>query len=654
MTLDQHSSRFWASWYGLTIVVLFLVPAAKFGVPVWSLPRNELLPFAVELMGYALAAAIPTLRYLQGKPVKVLDTLVWALAIFGVMFAALTLAGISASRVVLLAVAALATILIPLTFALRRRATLVLFVLVAIAVASLGLGLYKAYGPEPKVPARTKHEFITSAFYNLEAVVYEGRIPKPAARGGGLSRIADRFLLGTGDGHLYLLKWSDRSDDLAVTPLTLHVPANGEEFARAVGLRYEQPRNGGQGGEAVGGQVETFRFRVTDVLVQELGANVRVFAAHHYWHNSERCFVIRVSMTEGSRQAFMDGASGFQWKTIYETKPCMPIEGEQRERSAPFEGNLTGGRLALFDPRTLLLTVGFHGFDGVMAKQAFSQDPAVAWGTTVLIHPDDATSETFSIGHRNEQGLYIAPDGAIWETEHGPQGGDELNLLLKGGNYGWPFVTYGTDYGTRAWPLSKAQGRHDGYREPMFAWTPSIGISNLIGVEQDLFPIWKGDLLISSLREESLYRVRIMENRVIFVEPIRIGRRIRDVKEGSDGRIIMWADDAAIVSLRPAAGTSREQRFASTCGGCHKVVDGKAHQIGPDLYGVVGRRIASAEGYADYSAALRRQDGSWTEERLDKFLTQPQAVVPGTNMVFQGVPDPAARAEIIAYLKSRP
>jgi len=633
--------------------MLLLVPTSKFGIPFWSLPRSELFPFCIEFAGYMLAAAFPAVQFFAGKPVKPFHVLITCLAIFGVIFVALTLTDRSASRVVFLTTAFLAMVLIPLSFTRQRYLTVALIAMILFAAAFLAAGLYKAFGPEPKTPVRTTHVYVNSAFYNLDAVVYEGRIQKPAARGGGLSPFADRFVLATGDGHLYVLKWAPKSDDLEVTPLALRVPANGEEFARAVGLPYQQPRDGLQGGEAIGSQVETFRFRVTDILVQDQGDNVRILAAHHYWKNDQRCYVLRVSMTTGTQQAFLSGGSDFRWKTIFESKPCMPIEGDLRERAAPFEGNLTGGRLALVDPHTVLFTVGFHGFDGVFAKQAYGQDPAISWGTTVLIHIDDATSETFTIGHRNEQGLYIDAKGSIWETEHGPQGGDELNLLVKGANYGWPLVSYGTDYGTLAWPMSKTQGRHDGYQEPMFAWVPSIGISNLTSVQKDLFPIWKDDLLIGSLREESLFRMRIKENRVIFVEPIRIGRRIRDVIEADDGRIVMWTDDAAIVSLKPAAGNSQEQLFATNCGGCHKVMDGKAHVIGPDLFGVVGREIASADGYTEYSAALKGQSGTWTEERLDRFLTNPQLAVPGTYMGFQGISDPKVRAAIIAFLKSR-
>jgi len=281
-----------------------------------------------------------------------------------------------------------------------------------------------------------------------------------------------------------------------------------------------------------------------------------------------------------------------------------------------------------------------------------SQDMTASYGKSILIHIKDRRSEIFTSGIRNPQGMYIDPKGNIWETEHGPQGGDELNLLKQGLNYGWPIVTYGTDYGTFAWPLNPKQGDHEGFEAPFFSWVPSLGVSNLVGVEKDLFPVWKGDLLVSSLNYRRLFRLRIRNDRVVYEEPIEIGMRIRDIAEGSDGRVVLWADDDdAIISLRPLTGNSGEASFGTSCSGCHKVENGTSHRIGPDLWGIMGRKPGSAPGFVDYSGAMRARGGVWTEEKLDEFIKNPQAAVPGTAMEFAGVADAATRARIIDYLK---
>jgi len=98
-------------------------------------------------------------------------------------------------------------------------------------------------------------------------------------------------------------------------------------------------------------------------------------------------------------------------------------------------------------------------------------------------------------------------------------------------------------------------------------------------------------------------------------------------------------------------GTSRELLFATQCGGCHKV-EGATNIIGPDLMHVYGRRVASAEGYDEYSDALRKVSGRWDSEKLNRFLANPQAMVPGTRMSFAGIADPTDRAAIVDYLKS--
>jgi cytochrome c2 len=216
-------------------------------------------------------------------------------------------------------------------------------------------------------------------------------------------------------------------------------------------------------------------------------------------------------------------------------------------------------------------------------------------------------------------------------------------------------VTYGVDYGTFKWPLNPKQGEHEGFEAPFYAWMPSIGVSNLVGVEKDLFPAWKGDLLVSSLAGHRIFRVRIRDDRVAYAEPILIDTRIRDIAEGQDGQIVLWADeDNTIISLRPLVGAGGEAIFATSCSGCHRLGDGTSHRIGPDLWGIIGRGVASADGYVDYSPALRGIGGKWNEQRLDQFITNPQRVVPGTAMEFDGLPDANSRRQVIDYIKHAP
>jgi cytochrome c2 len=479
---------------------------------------------------------------------------------------------------------------------------------------------------------RTHETFVSTALYPVELTFNEGMIPKPAASGGGMEELGDDVLLVTGEGNFHLLEWASDSDELTLRTLPYRVPINRKEFVDLHGVNWE-----------------SYRFRVGDVLVKPGSDTLRILVSHHYWKPEERCSVVRVSARDDRRDEFLDGTSKSAWTTLYETSPCLPLK--ETGRGHAFGGQQYGGRLASLDEDTFLLTVGDHQYDGWNAEETYPQDPEGSYGLILAIDSHSGAARTFSLGHRNPQGLYIDPDNVIWSTEHGPQGGDELNRIERGANYGWPYVTYGTEYGTHAWPLNDRQGRHEGYVEPVYAWVPSIGVSDLAGVERDGFPGWKGDLLIASLMDETLHRVRLSEGRVIYIEPIPIGKATRDVIEARDGRIVLWTDDGSVVSLKPAvASDNAELVFATRCGGCHPVRDGSRHGIGPDLWGISGRAVASAEGF-QYSQALSSTQGRWTDERLDSFLADPVGVVPGTSMQSEGVADAARRAALVRYLQ---
>jgi aldose sugar dehydrogenase len=635
-------------WHVLTLALLLLIPSLRFGIPFWSLATAELSPWALLTAGYVLSTLIPSVNSLRGKPMSFRAITASTLAVFGLVFLALRLMDAQSSRIVVLSIFAMAMILIPVPFSRPNFVKPAASLLAILAIAAMA---YRMYGPPPKVHASVAESVLSTGYYNVRAVTYEGAVTTPVVRGGGIARIGDRYLLITGDGHLDVFGWNKDSDALVVNKLPYRVPINGEDFSAAAGVAYGDPYYRGEN-EVGAGEVQARWFRVAGVLVQQIDDRVRVFASHHFWKNSEACFVVRVSELDIDLPSFLAGAPGASWKTLYETSPCLPIKGKHRRRGTPFAGLFQGGRMALLDARTLLLTVGDHGFDVVNAKQNLPQDATAAYGKTMLIHLDDGSSETYTTGHRNPQGLFRDADGTLWLTEQGPRGGDELNLLVRGRNYGWPFVTYGTDYASLVWPVVAPNHDDSSFEAPVYAWQPSIAASNLIRIEGDRFPSWKSDLLVASLAAESLYRVRLQAQHVALVEPIHIGSRIRDLIEGADGRIVLWTDDSTLVSLTPEAGTSGELLFDTRCGGCHRAIDDESHSIGPDLYGVVGRRIAAAEGYHDYSPALKLQEGEWTESRLDAFLLDPRAVAPGTSMEFAGIPDRSERRAIVEYLRT--
>jgi glucose/arabinose dehydrogenase len=158
--------------------------------------------------------------------------------------------------------------------------------------------------------------------------------------------------------------------------------------------------------------------------------------------------------------------------------------------------------------------------------------------------------EFWSIGHRNVLGLQFAPDGRLWASEMGPQGGDEINLILPGKNYGWPRVSNGSHYGGADIPDHQAG---DGYEAPKVWWTPSISPGALLIYSGDKFPGWKGDALVGALSGKALIRVDIDGDTARKADHWDMGERIRAVDQGPDGSIYLLEDGGRLLRLDPAA-----------------------------------------------------------------------------------------------------
>ena len=155
----------------------------------------------------------------------------------------------------------------------------------------------------------------------------------------------------------------------------------------------------------------------------------------------------------------------------------------------------------------------------------------------------------WSIGHRNLLGLAFAPDGRLWESEMGPQGGDEINLIVAGKNYGWPKASNGSNYGGGDIPDHRAG---DGYEPPKVWWNPSISPGGLMIYSGDKFPAWKGDALVPALSGEALIRIDIDGDKATKAEQWGMGERIRAVDQGPDGTVFVIEDGERLVRLDPA------------------------------------------------------------------------------------------------------
>ncbi len=167
-----------------------------------------------------------------------------------------------------------------------------------------------------------------------------------------------------------------------------------------------------------------------------------------------------------------------------------------------------------------------------------------------FVDESGAKTAIYSYGHRNPQGMALHPEtGLLWEHEHGPRGGDEINIIQKGKNYGWPVITYGINYsGTK---ITDETSR-PGMEQPLYQWTPSIAPSGMIFVTSDKYPNWKGNLLVGSLAFQYLERLELNDNKVVYREKLLDGMgRVRNVRQGPDGYIYVGIEGKGIYRLMP-------------------------------------------------------------------------------------------------------
>ena len=265
------------------------------------------------------------------------------------------------------------------------------------------------------------------------------------------------------------------------------------------------------------------------------------------------------------------------------------------------------------------------------------QHPSDDYGKVVLIDPVNGASRIISIGHRNPGGIFTSTDGGLWLAENGPQGGDELNLIQDGHNYGWPLESFGTHYGMRTWPPDPTPGTHERFNPPIYAWVPSIATSSLARFQGEEFKGWEGDFVLGTLMTQSIRRLHIQRGRVIVDEPLPLGARVRDLTVDERGRVYVKVDERPAV-LIVTNNTGSDERGGgvppslATCAGCHQLVSRDiAKHAGPSLVGVFGREIASAAGYV-YSEALLAKEGVWSSDNLAQYIAHPGTWAPGTSM----------------------
>lgn len=235
-------------------------------------------------------------------------------------------------------------------------------------------------------------------------------------------------------------------------------------------------------------------------------------------------------------------------------------ELEQLYKATPntTKGQHFGSRIAFDNEGYLYFSIGERG-----ERDVNPQDITRDGGKVYRLYDDgrvpesnpfyntpDALKAIYSYGHRNPQGMLTHyKTGEIWVHEHGPQGGDEINVVKKGANFGWPVISYGENYdGTSFTELTEKEGME----QPLYYWVPSIAPSGMAFVTSDIYPDWKGDLMVGSLKFGYLERLEIENNKVTSREKLMEGLgRIREVRQGPDGYLYVGVEGTGIVKLVP-------------------------------------------------------------------------------------------------------
>ena len=252
---------------------------------------------------------------------------------------------------------------------------------------------------------------------------------------------------------------------------------------------------------------------------------------------------------------------------------------------------------------------------------SIAQNDTYEYGKILSVNIVDGNVKTVSKGHRNPHGITVTPSGQVIVSEHGPKGGDEINLIVEGKNYGWPLESFGTAYSGASLPEAKTYGRHNSFELPIFSWMPSAAITNVRHLES-FHPHWDGDLLVPTLKSGLLYRLRLEGDRILYAESIKLDRnRLRYIHQHRDGQLVLWTDAFELFFITPRKMTFESELFAehaeaaaltdeqieivqiakARCMECHSFV-GHTAVASPALQYVFGAQAGSGE----FKKLLRR------------------------------------------------
>ncbi len=275
------------------------------------------------------------------------------------------------------------------------------------------------------------------------------------------------------------------------------------------------------------------RYAITDIAVlSESGKRISLLISFPELNKKKSCVTLvlyQYTLVLGNEPKLTRGKEWFR------SNPCAAERAVQH----------AAGRIAVIDSQSAYLTTGDLGFPKINDRQAR--------GTLGSLYKVSAKRvERISQGHRNPQGIELIGND-LYISEHGPRGGDELNLVAKGTDYGWPFVTYGEPYGAGDYVRPTKTRTHDGFAKPLYYWVPSVAPTELIRLpEQSAWGKWSGQLVMGTLRENALIFIELSSTSSVGeVASVDVGERIRDLEVDAEGTIIATTDGGDLLFVSP-------------------------------------------------------------------------------------------------------
>ena len=368
---------------------------------------------------------------------------------------------------------------------------------VAIVIASLILGVI--------TNAR-----ISAAENELQLKITSVETPKShvissgGERGAAIARLAnDKYLLGGGKQGFALYLYDAKN--------------NSERF---LGLAAKTNQ-----------RLDDSRFAITDIgVLSQTETTADVVVSFPKYDRKRQC----VSLVLGSYQINLDKKAAITPSGIWFTsKPCVPISAVQH----------AAGRIEVIDKSTVYLTLGDLGFSRI-------NNVSVRGDLGSVFKVSKSRVEKFSLGHRNQQGIALIGND-LYASEHGPRGGDELNLISKGKDYGWPAVTYGEPYSAGDYVKPRATGSHDGFVKPLKYWVPSVAPTELVVLPAaNGWGKWSSQLVMGTLREEALIFIELKDRKTVGqVLNIDVNERIRDLEISEAGEIVATTDSGKLLFI---------------------------------------------------------------------------------------------------------